>query len=448
LHCHLATLLHHPLWELFVFSHRQNDWTAIPRAILLAVLSSVFVSFVLAQLAEGRESSPDWRAEVRRCAQRQDWAAAMKIVNQEIAKYPNDGEVRAWRARLLTWSGQLSQAEQEYQQILQTDRTDPDIWLGLSTVYLREGKIQQAEQAIDAAESLDPRRADIHVARGRVLEAAAKPRAARLEFQKALLLDPSSQEARAGLAATRGEPRQELHFEQDNDVLSYADSIHSEYVTLTSQWAPAWTTTASGNFFQYYGVQAAKLLASVTRRQPGFAAVTLGGAISHDNAVIPRSEVFFGLDRGWKTSSAGLVRGVELAYEQHWYWYQSARILTLSGTSILYFPQDWTFSIGATGARSAFSSANSEWKPSELARLELPIRRWGEKRLFGNFLFAVGTEDFAQVDQIGRFASQTYGSGLRLQLSPRQGFTEYVSYQKRTQNRSDTGFGLSYDVHF
>jgi tetratricopeptide (TPR) repeat protein len=440
--------LHHCVWELFVFLHRQDDWAAVPRAILLALLSSVFPCFAFIPLAKARESSLDWRAEVRRCAQRQDWAAAMKIVNQEIAKYPNDGEVRAWRARLLTWSGQLSQAEHEYQQILQTDRTDPDIWLGLSTVYLREGKIQLAEQAIDAAESLDPRRADIRVERGRILQAAAQPRAARLEFQKALELDPTSDAARAGLLAARGAPRQDVRFGQDNDFLSYADSIHGEYVTLTSQWSPGWSTTESGNFFQYYGVQAAKLAASVTRRQPGFAAVTLGGAIGHDNAVIPRSEAFFGFDRGWKIGGAGPVRGLELAYEQHWYWYQSARILTLNGTSILYLPGDWTFSINATGARSAFSATDSEWKPSELARLEFPFARWGEKRLFGNFLFAVGTEDFAEVDQIGRFASQTYGSGLRFQMTPRQGISEYVTYQKRTQNKSDIGVGLSYDIHF
>ena len=70
--------------------------------------------------------------------------------------------------------------------------------------------------------------------------------------------------------------------------------------------------------------------------------------------------------------------------------------------------------------------------------------RWWVRDIF----FAVGTEDFGQVDQIGRFASQTYGGGIRYQLSPRQDLVGFASYQKRTQNRSDLASGLTYAIHF
>jgi hypothetical protein len=70
------------------------------------------------------------------------------------------------------------------------------------------------------------------------------------------------------------------------------------------------------------------------------------------------------------------------------------------------------------------------------------------KRLSGNVFFAVGTENFAQIDQIGSFASQTYGGGLRFQVTARQDVTGYGSYQKRTQGRTDTAFGVSYGIHF
>jgi hypothetical protein len=101
-----------------------------------------------------------------------------------------------------------------------------------------------------------------------------------------------------------------------------------------------------------------------------------------------------------------------------------------------------------TGARSAFSGTGAEWRPSGNTRLGFPLVRWEEKRLSGNVFFATGTEDFAQVDQIGRFASQTYGGGLRFQLNAQQDVTGYAAYQKRTQNRTDTSFGLSYGIHF
>ena len=174
----------------------------------------------------------------------------------------------------------------------------------------------------------------------------------------------------------------------------------------------------------------------------------MGGAVGHDNAVIPKSEAFFDLDHGWKTSETNLVRGVEFTYGQHWYWYQSSRILALNGAALVSFPREWTFSLGATGARSAFSGTGAEWRPSGLSRLAFPLARWEEKRLSGNVFFAVGTENFAQVDQIGQFASQTYGGGLRFQMTSRQDVTGYAAYQKRTQNRTDTSFGMSYGIHF
>jgi len=48
----------------------------------------------------------------------------------------------------------------------------------------------------------------------------------------------------------------------------------------------------------------------------------------------------------------------------------------------------------------------------------------------------------------GRFASQTYGGGLRFQINARQDVTGYASYQKRTQDRRTLVFGLSYGIHF
>jgi hypothetical protein len=174
----------------------------------------------------------------------------------------------------------------------------------------------------------------------------------------------------------------------------------------------------------------------------------VGGAIGHDNAVIPKSEAFFDLDHGWKSGETTFVRGMEIVYGQHWYWYQSSRILTLSGSTIVYLPREWTFSLGATGARSAFSGTNAEWRASEIMRLGFPLAGWGPKRLSGSVFFAAGTEDFARVDQIGRFASQAYGGGLRFRITARQDVTGYGSYQKRTQNRTDTALGLSYGIQF
>src|SRR5215469_4830344 len=106
-----------------------------------------------------------------------------------------------------------------------------------------------------------------------------------------------------------------------------------------------------------------------------------------------------------------------------------------------YSPLTWTFTLGATGSRSAFSWTSVEWRPSGIARLGFPLTHWGDIRLSGNVSFAAGTENFAIVDQIGSFASQTYGGGLRLRITDRQDLTECAGYQKRTQNRTHTMLG-------
>jgi tetratricopeptide (TPR) repeat protein len=413
----------------------------------------VFFGLVTAALlcispACGQTQTLDWHAQVRKYAEAQDWPSAMRVVDQEIARAPQDTDVRAWRARVLAWSGRLAEAEREYLEILKVSRTDPDNWMGLAGVYLREGKVQQAQQAIDAAEELDPKRADLHAARARVLRAAGKRNDARLEFQKALNLDPTSTEAQAGLVSVRREPKHELRLGQDNDLLSYTSAYRDEWVSVASQWNSHWTASVAGDFYQRSGAEAGKFVGSITRRQPKWGALTVGGAVGHDNAVIPKSEAFFDLDHGWKAGETNFVRAVEFMYAQHWYWYQSSRILALNGGAIVYLPQEWTFSLAATGARSVFSGSSAEWRPSGISKLGFPLARWGDRRLSGNIFFAAGTENFAVVDQIGRFASQTYGGGLKFQIASRQDVTGYAGYQRRTQNRTDTSFGLSYGIHF
>jgi len=414
----------------------------------MCISSLLLVTLLVTASVFGQDQTPDWQTQVRKYSEARDWESALRIVDQELARAPQDMDVRAWRARVLAWSGRASEAEKEYLEILKVSRNDPDNWMGLANVYLREGKTVEALRALDTAVKLDPTRADLHAARARVLRAVGERNEARLEFQRALNLDPTSVEARGGLISLRPEPKHELRFGQDNDLFNFAGANHDEWTSLTSRWTPHWATSIAGSFYQRGGAGAGKFVGSVTRRQPKWGALTVGGAIGHDNAVIPKSEAFFDLDHGWKSGETNFIRGMEVVYRQHWYWYQSARILTLSGTAIVYLPREWTLSLGATGARSAFSGTDAEWRPSGITRLEFPLVDWGVKRLSGSAFYAAGTEDFAQVAQIGRFASQTYGAGLRFQITARQDVKGYASYQKRTQNRTDTTFGFSYGIHF
>lgn len=400
---------------------------------------------LMASSARGQVSPPNWQGQVRQLCEKGDWTSALRIVEQEIAHAPNDLDVRAWRARVLSWSGNLAGAEREYQAILNISAKNPDNWMGLAGVYSREGKYGKALQALNTAVQLDPKRADLHAARARALRDAGEWAQARAEFQQALRFDPGSEEARSGLTSLRREPRSELRLGGETDFLSYSSAYQGVGASLVTHWTPSWASSLAENVYQRAGLFADKFTGSVTAKLPELVALTLGGAIAHDNAVIPKSEAFFDLDRGWKISEGTPVRGIEIVYAQHWYWYQAARILTLTGTAIMYLPQDWSFSVGTTGARSAFSGSGVEWRPSGTARLGFPLAK---RDLSGNVFFAAGTENFAVADQIGRFASQTYGGSLRFRFTQRQDISLVSSYQRRTQNRTDTYLGFSYGIRF
>jgi tetratricopeptide (TPR) repeat protein len=405
-------------------------------------------AFLLAPPVWGQTSQPDWQTQVRRYSEKKDWASAMRIVEEEIARAPGDVDVRAWRARVLEWSGNLAEAEREYLQILQIANKDPDNWMGLGNVYLREGKTQEASRALDTAIGLDPRRADLRMAHGRALAAAGDLRSARLEFQRAISLDPANKEVRVAQRSVFSEPKNELTVGQEDNAFNFLYPNYDESLSLQTQWTPHWSTTFVGNFFQWGPAHAGKFQASVGGQLPKWGGLTVGGATGHDSGVIPKTEAFFELDHGWKISETRFTRGLELTYEQHWYWYNDAKVQALAGVALIYLPRDWTFSIGVSEARSTFPGLGTQWRPSETARLEFPIIAREQKALAGNIFFATGTENFASIDQIGSFASQTYGGGLKFAITARQSIGPYASYQKRSQNRTDTNFGLNYGLRF
>ena len=411
-------------------------------------LRSLAAVWIVCSLAWGQQTTPDWQAQVRKYAQQQDWNAAMHIVDLEVARTPQDMDVRAWRARVLLWSGQLADAEREFREILAAVPQDPDNWMGLASVYSREGRTQDAEKALERALELDPKRADIHAARGRVLRDLRQLEDAKMEFRRALELDPQNTEARTGLLSLRGEAKHELRFGVDTDLFSFAEANHDGGVSLTSQWTSHWATTAAGSFYRRAGTNAGGFSGAVTGKSAAWGALTVGAATADDNGVIPRAETFFDYDRGWKIGRSEWVRGLEIDYGQHWYWYSSARILTLHEATTLYLPRDWSWSLALIGARSYFTGDGTDWRPSGYSKINFPITGTEQRGLVGNLFYAVGTEDFAEVDQIGRFASHTYGGGLRFRLTPLQDVTGFAAYQKRIPDRTETSFGFTYGIRF
>src|ERR1700756_2275990 len=213
--------------------HAQRS-SPLRRAKTLGLLrfALIVIAPTCVSVLQAQDRAAEWQAQVRKYAEAKDWDSALRLVEQQIGRAPQDMDVRAWRARVLAWSGKLPEAEKEYLEILKVSRTDPDNWMGLASVYLCEGKLSDADRAIRTAEELDPKRSDIHAARARILRAEGQTKEAQSEFQTALHLDPKSTEARQGLVSVRHGAQHELRIGQDNDLLSYSPGFHDEWMSI------------------------------------------------------------------------------------------------------------------------------------------------------------------------------------------------------------------------
>src|ERR1700741_3646048 len=69
------------------------------------LLFGIFVTlcFVTGNTAAQSET-PEWQTRARKYAESQNWAAALWVVDQQIARSPHDADLWAWRARILSWS--------------------------------------------------------------------------------------------------------------------------------------------------------------------------------------------------------------------------------------------------------------------------------------------------------------------------------------------------------
>lgn len=387
---------------------------------------------------------PDWQAQVRERVARRDLPAALAIAERRLEEAPQDLEARGWRARLLHWLGRRAEAEREYRTVLESFPNDADILQGLADVLMAEQKYDEAMAALERARDLLPRSAEVQVRRGRALRAMGRSDEARKAFREALALEPKNDEARAGLDSVAEGPRHELRVGADFDKYNFTEHWRAVTLSLRSDLASRWTSNFSGVFYHRAARDAGRFSGALTYRLSHRDALTAGFAAARDQGVIPKGEAFFEYGHGMSVGKTFFVRGMEASYAQRWLWFDAARILTLTPGALLYLPRDWTWQVTLTLARSRFPGLPAGWRPSGSTRLTFPLHR----RVYGNVFYAVGTEDFARADQLGRFSARTYGGGVRIAVRQRQELTVYAAYQDRSQGRKQTSLGFSYAIRF
>jgi tetratricopeptide (TPR) repeat protein len=385
----------------------------------------------------------DWQQQVQSAVEHHQIPVALAVVDHRLAAAPDDMEAHAWRGRLLAWTGHWQDAEAEYQEVLNKFPNDVDVLTGLADVLLWQQKYSEALAVLERARSAAPQNPDVLVRRARLLALLERTAEARAQFQAVLTYDPSNPAAVGGLAGLAGISKYELRIGEEADLFNYTQDAQVETITLTAHLNRTWTTTIGVSPYHLFGENAVKIWAEAAYRFHQNNWVRVLGAGANPQDVVPESEALIEYGHGFRFSNAW-VKGLESSYQEHSLWYRGAQVVTLNTTQIAYLPNHWTWTLSVTGAHTRFAGGESDWVPSGSAKLGVPLLR----SLTGNLLFAVGAENFAQVDQIGRLSARTYGGGLRYRFAESQDVTAFVARQDREYGQKQTSLGLSYGIRF
>jgi tetratricopeptide (TPR) repeat protein len=412
--------------------------------------AAVFVVGACLLVSTYLRADDDWQQEVRSAVEHHQIPAALAVVDHRLAEAPDDMEAHAWRGRLLAWTGHWQEAAAEYQRVLDKFPNDVDVLIGLADVLLWQQKYSEALSVLERARGAAAQNPEVLVRRARLLALLERTSEARAQFQAVLTCDPSNPAAVSGLAALAGVSKYELRIGEEADFFNYTQDAQVETITLTAHLNQTWTTTIGVSPYHLFGENAVKIWAEAAYRfhQNNWVRVLGAGANLQD--VVPESEGLIEYGHGFRFSNAW-VKGLESSYQEHSLWYRGAEVVTLNTTQIAYLPNDWTWTLSVTGAHTRFAGGESDWVPSGSARLGVPLSRMSRnmfRNLSGNLLFAVGAENFAQVDQIGRLSARTYGGGLRYRFAESQDVAAFVARQDREYGQKQTSLGLSYGIRF
>jgi len=392
---------------------------------------------------QAQDSQPAWIQQVRDAVRQQQLTAALAIVDHRLTEQAADLEAHGWRGRLLAWTGHWPDAEAEYRLVLAQAPDDQEIAAGLADVLIWQQKYADALSILDQARTAAPTSPEILVRRARVLFLLQRTSAARAQYREILSRDPKNAQALTGLAALRQSGRNEITIGGEEDFFNYTANANTQAVSLRTSWNRQWTTVFAINPYHLFGETAVKFVADVTRQFHGGNWVRVEAAGANPQDVVPEREVLVEYGHGFRFSRR-FVRGWETSYQQHALWYRGAQVLTLNSTQTVYLPKEWSWTVSALGSRTCFAAGACGWVPSGSTKVAFPLMH----SLSGNLLFAVGAENFAQVDQIGRLSARTYGGGLRFRVAENQDINGFFARQDRERGQVESSLGLSYGFRF
>ena len=186
---------------------------------------TMVLSLALAASPQAPAGQPhaEARAQAEQLARAGAHQAALERFQALAAANPDDVEARLWIARLHSWMGHDRRALDVYESIIATHPKNIDALVGAGDAYTRLGRRREAADLLTRAETAAPDNPSVLAAQGRLHAASGRTTLAIAYYQRALIIDANTGDARAELAELQRlrAHRVELgyfleHFNQEN----------------------------------------------------------------------------------------------------------------------------------------------------------------------------------------------------------------------------------------
>src|SRR5690349_1721339 len=302
----------------------------------------------------------DWLAKVREQVAAHDLSAAAATVSARLAVQPADLEASTWRARILSWTGHLGEAEALYRQVLLQAPDDADVSIGLADVLFWEGKVNESSSVLERAERLRPASLEIEQRRLRNQQAIHDP-------------DSSRNPVPSARAASESDLyRYSLRLGSETDLFNYSSAAQTQAIEFGVRWNSRWSSQLLARSYRRFSESAEQWGSAVGYRISADQSLTASFAAANHQQIAPLRQLAFDYDHGTRFH-AGALQGMEFVAHSAAIWFDGSALTVLGGSAIAYLPRDWRCTVSGNAARTRFADAGASWAPALSLKLSLPV---------------------------------------------------------------------------
>jgi tetratricopeptide (TPR) repeat protein len=408
-----------------ISSEPGNSRAALHGACWAALWLSLFLPGHL-QAAD----DSDWLVRVREQVAAHDLSGAAATVSARLAIQPSDLEASTWRARILSWTGHLPEAEALYRQIEQQAPNDADVAIGLADVLFWEGKVNESSAVLERAERLRPASLEIEQRRRRNQQAIQDQHSSRNSVAPAW-------------AAESDLYRYSLRLGSETDLFTYSSAAQTQVVEFGVRWNSRWSSRLLATSYRRFSESAGQWGTAVSYRISADQSLAASFAAANHQQIAPVRQFAFDYDHGTRLH-AGALKGMEFVAHSASIWFDGAAVTVLGGSAIGYLSRDWMCTFSGNAARTRFTNAGASWAPALFLKLSLPAL----SRLRADIGAGTGAENYSNQDQIGQISARTYAGGVHYSLSRAQEISASAAYQQRSHGAIEVDTGVGYELRF